>query len=91
MQGISKFARKILQIARNPIIEKSANELMPTAERVQFAAYEIEPSYPEKGIKHLWECYECLSGKDSNNAAKSLGLQANVLKEILVNHFKGLK
>jgi DNA-binding GntR family transcriptional regulator len=91
VQGISKFARKILQIARNPIIEKSANELMPTAERVQFAAYEIEPSYPEKGIKHLWECYECLSGKDSDNAAKSMGLLANVSKEIIVNHFKGLK
>jgi DNA-binding GntR family transcriptional regulator len=91
VQETSKFMRKVIQIARNPIIERSASELMPTAQRIQFAAYEIEPSYPEKGIKHLWECYECLSGKDSDNAAKSMGLLANVSKEIIVNHFKGLK
>jgi GntR family transcriptional regulator of gluconate operon len=85
----SKFLRKILQIANNPIIERSASELVPTSQRIQFAAHEIEPSYPEKGLKYLWKCYECLSGKDSKNAAKSMGLLANISKEILVNHFNG--
>ncbi len=89
MQETEEFMRKILQIARNPIIERSARELMPTAQRIQFAAYEIEPSYPEKGIKHLWECYKYLSENDSKNAAKSMGLLANVSKEIIVNHIKG--
>jgi len=87
VQGISKFARKVLQIARNPIIEKSANELMPTAERVQFAAYEIEPSYIEKAFKYVREAYECLSGKDLNNAVKNFSLFSNTSREILVNHF----
>ena len=89
VQETGQFGRKVIQIARNPIIERSASDLMPTTQRIQFAAYEIEPSYPEKGLKHLWECYEFLSGKDSKNAAKSMGLLANVSKEILVNHFKG--
>jgi GntR family transcriptional regulator of gluconate operon len=89
VQETSKFMRKILQIARNPIIERSASGLMPAAQRIGFAAYEIEPAYPEKGLKYLWECYRCLSGKDSKNAAKSMGLLANVSKEVIVNHFKG--
>ena len=89
VQGISKFARKVLQVARNPIIEKSADELMPTAERIQFAAYEIEPSYIENAFKYVREAYECLSGKDLKNAVKNFSLFSNTSREILVNHFNG--
>jgi GntR family transcriptional regulator of gluconate operon len=89
LQETAKFGRKILQIARNPIIERSASDLAFATQRLQFAAYEIEPSYPEKGLKRLWECYECLAGKDSNRAAKSMDRLVNVPKEILVNHFNG--
>ena len=89
VQETGKFLRKVLQIAKNPIIERSASELMHNTQRIQYAAYEIDPSYPEKGFKHLWKCYEYLSGRDSDNAAKSMGLVANISKEILINHFKG--
>ena len=88
IQGISDFGRKVLQIARNPIIDKSANELMPTAERVQFAAYEIEPSYIAKSLKYVREAYEGLSGKDLDNALKNFSLFSNISRDILVNHFQ---
>jgi GntR family transcriptional regulator of gluconate operon len=86
VQGISKFAHKVLKIARNPIIERSASELMPTAERIQFAAYEIESSYIEKAFKYVWESYECISGKDLHNAVKNFTLFSNVSRGILLNH-----
>ena len=89
LQETGKFGRKVLQIARNPIIERSARDLAHVTQRLQFAAYEIGPSYPEKGFKHLRKCYECLAGKDSNGAAKSMELLVGVSKDILVNHFNG--
>ncbi len=89
IQGISNFGRKVLQIARNPIIKKSASELMPTAERVQFAAYEIEPAYIERAFKYVREAYECLSGKDLDNAVKNFSLFSDISRDILVNHFNG--
>lgn len=88
LQEISKFAHKVLQIARNPIIERSASELMPTASRIQFAAYEMEPSYIEKAYRYIWEAYECISGNDHHNAAKNFSLFSNISREILLNHFK---
>ena len=88
IQETGKFGRKVLQTARNPIIERSASELIPTSQRFQFATYEIDALYPEKGFKHLWECHECLSRRESANAAKALGLLANVSRKILVSHLK---
>ena len=61
---------------------------MPTAERVQFAAYEIEPSYPEKSMKHLRDCYKHLSIRAPLKAAKSFNDFANISRLILLNHFK---
>jgi len=89
LQGISDFGRKVLQIARNPIIERSASELMPTAERIQYAAYEIEPSYPEKAFEYVWGSYECLSGKDLRKAIKFFNRFTGTSRDILVNHFTG--
>ncbi len=88
VQGVSNFAHKVLQIAKNPIIERSASELMPTAQRIQFAAYEIEPLYIKKAFKHVWESYECISGKDLHNAVKNFSLFSNISREILLNHYK---
>jgi DNA-binding GntR family transcriptional regulator len=88
LESVTIFGHKVLQIARNPIIEKSGRDLMPTIERVQFAAYEIEPSYPEKSMRPLRDCYKHLSIRAPRKAAKSLNDFANISKLILLNHFK---
>ena len=88
VEGIIKFARKVLQIARNPIIERSASELMPTAQRIQFAAYEIESLYIEKTFEFVWEANGCISRKDHHNAVKNFSHFSNISREILINHFK---
>lgn len=88
MEGISAFGFKVLEIANNPIIGKSASDLMPTAERIQFAAYQIEPSYLKKSLKYLRLCYENLSNRDPDKAAKSFKAFANTSRVVLSNHFK---
>ncbi len=88
LEGVSSFGYKILQIAQNPIIGKSARDLMPTAERIQFAAYEIEPSYMEKSIKYIKASHEHLLTRAPKKAADSFKNFANTSKSVLLDHFK---
>lgn len=87
LKGVTAFGLKVLKIAKNPIIEKSASELMPTAERIQFAAYQIDRSYPERSLEHLWGCYENLKKRAPQKAAKSFSLFANNSREIIIDYF----
>jgi len=91
LEGVTYFGHKVLQIAQNPIIEKSARDLMPTAERIQFSAYEIEPSYPGKSMGHLRNCYKHLSIKAPQKAAKSFKDFANCSRTVLLKHFKTME
>lgn len=89
LDGVAAFANKALQIARNPIIEKNARDLMPTAARIQFAAYEIEPSYLKEAAIHIRKLYEYFSIKDSHKAIKSYKLYTNTSRKVLAKHLKG--
>ena len=88
LEGVSAFGYKVLQIAQNPIIGKSAQDLMPTAERIQFAAYEIDPSYLKEAIKHIRKCYEYFSIKAARKAAGAFNNFANTSRTVLLDHFK---
>jgi DNA-binding GntR family transcriptional regulator len=88
IEEVSTFGRTVLQIAQNPIIEQSALELMPTAERLQFAAIEISPSYLKKSRQYIRESYEHILGKAPQKAAKSFKNFANTSRIVLLNHFK---
>ncbi|MGB9499185.1 MAG: GntR family transcriptional regulator [Dissulfuribacterales bacterium] len=55
---VTKMGHKILKIAGNPMIERIATELMPTAERVQLASITYLPDQLKTVVTHLRRGYE---------------------------------
>jgi len=56
--NVTKMAHSILKIAGNPMIERIATELMPTAERVQWASITSMPEQLKNVVSHLRRGYE---------------------------------
>ncbi len=67
---VTEMGRKILKIAANPIIERIALELMPTAERVQYAAITYLPDQLTTVVGHLRRAYECIAKNDPAGSAQ---------------------
>jgi GntR family transcriptional regulator, rspAB operon transcriptional repressor len=55
---VTKMAHTILKITGNPMIERIGTELMPTAERVQWASITSMPGQLKNIVKHLRRGYE---------------------------------
>jgi DNA-binding GntR family transcriptional regulator len=68
---VTKMGRRILAIAGNPIIERFALELMPTAERVQYASITYLPAQLKTVLDHLRRAYQCMIRKDPHGAAQA--------------------
>lgn len=90
LEGVTAFGHKILEIAHNPIIEKSARELMPTTERIQFLAYGVDPSYPEKSLDFIKSCHGAFLNREPQKAAQSFKNFANTSKSVLCEYFNDL-
>ncbi len=71
LQHVTQLAKVILKAAGNPIIERIAMELMPTAERVQWASITAMPDQMDTIVDHLKQGYQCIAIKDSQGAAKA--------------------
>lgn len=91
IKEITIFARTILHIAQNPIIEQSALDFMPAVERVLYAAIDISPSHLKESDKHVRQIYENLSSEKTHNIAKAFQDFANTSRKVLLNHFKNKK
>lgn len=69
--SVSAMARIILAVAGNPMVERVALELMPTAERIQWASITYLPDQLKKVITHLRKGYESIENRDPEKAAKA--------------------
>jgi len=68
---VTKMANKLLKIAGNPMIERIATELMPTAERVQWASITSMPDQLKTVVTHLRRGYENIIKQDPIEAASA--------------------
>lgn len=69
--NVTKMAHKILKIAGNPMIERIASELMPTAERVQLVSITCLPDQLKTVVSHLRRGYESIIKQNPEEAAKA--------------------
>ena len=69
--NVTKMAHKILKIAGNPMIERIATELMPTAERVQLASITYLPDQLKTVVTHLRQGYESIIKQNPEGAAQA--------------------
>ena len=67
--NVTKMAHKILKIAGNPMIERIAAELMPTAERVQWASITSMPDQLLTVVTHLRKGYDFIIRQKPDEAA----------------------
>jgi len=70
---VTQMAHKILEIAGNPMIERIAQELMPTAERIQWASITLLPDQLKKVVSHARRCVEYIYQKQPAEAAAAFG------------------
>ncbi len=71
LTNVSRMARVILRAAGNPIVERIALELMPTAERVQWTAMTYLPEQMTAIVEHLRQGYVHIAAGRSDAAAKA--------------------
>ncbi len=71
LTNVSRMARVILRAARNPVVERIALELMPTAERVQWASITYLPDQMATIVDHLRQGYAHIAARRSEAAAKA--------------------
>jgi DNA-binding GntR family transcriptional regulator len=71
LANVTRMAKVILKTAGNPIVEKIALELMPSAERVQWASITTMPDQMNAIVDHLRRGYECIAAADAQGAAKA--------------------
>jgi len=69
--NVTQMAHKVLKIAGNPMIERIATELMPTAERVQWASITSLPDQLKTVVSHLKRGYENIIQQKPDQAAKA--------------------
>jgi len=69
--NVTKMAHIVLKIAGNPMIERIATELMPTAERVQWASINSLPDQLKKVVTHLRKGYENIIKQNPEEAAQA--------------------
>ena len=86
--NVTRMAYKILKMAGNPIVERIARELMPTAERVQWASITYVHDQMKTVVSHLRKGFEGIVKRDPDAAAKSFRDFATTHVEIVLASLK---
>lgn len=73
LAGTVNFGTVILKASKNPIVTKMALELMPTAQRIQWAALTYKPENLEKVVHYVSESYKNICNGNSESASKNFG------------------
>ncbi|RJP86895.1 MAG: GntR family transcriptional regulator [Desulfobacteraceae bacterium] len=82
--SVTQMAHKILEIAGNPMIERIARELMPTAERIQWASITMLPDQLKKVVSHVRRGVESIYKKQPDEAASAFGDFAAAHIEVVI-------
>lgn len=88
LEGTNLLMKKVLQTAENRIIEEIVNDLIPSIERVQFAAVRIRPGSAKKSLNQLREICEHLSNNAPEEAVNSFMNFSDTSRKILIDHIK---
>ncbi len=83
--NVTRMAHKVLRMSGNPIIERIALELMPTAERVQWMSITYMPDQLKKVVSHLRKGYESIARNDPDAAADTFRQFASAHVEVVLN------
>jgi DNA-binding GntR family transcriptional regulator len=85
LTNVTRLAKVILKTAGNPIIERLALELMPSAERVQWASITTLPGQLKAIVEHLRRGYEFIASKNPEKAAMAFNDFATTHINIVLN------
>lgn len=83
--NVSAMARIVLTAAGNPMVERVALELMPTAERIQWASITYLPDQLKKVVAHLRSGFQSIEQRDTQNAAKAFELFAATHVQVVID------
>lgn len=90
LEGVTEYGKTVLTAARNPIVEKIAMELMPSAERVQYTALTILPDYLEPLVNIIRKGHHHIINRNPRQVANDFAEFADIHKEIhLENVLRG--
>ena len=84
LENVTKMAHKILEIAGNPLVERIARELMPTAERIQLASVTYLPDQLKKVVSHIRRAYESIVMRNPKEAAKAFKDFSTAIIEVVI-------
>ncbi|MDZ7832444.1 MAG: GntR family transcriptional regulator [Desulfobacterales bacterium] len=82
LEGFTDYGKMILAAARNPIVEKIALELMPSAQRIQYSTLTIFPDYFETMVDLIRDSYQHIVDQNPGAAARDFTHFADALKKI---------
>lgn len=82
LEGCTEYGKIILTAARNPIVEKIAMELMPSAQRVQYSTLTIFPDYFETMVDLIRASYQHIMDRNPSATARDFADFADALKKI---------
>ncbi len=86
---VCSLAQAVLQIAKNPIIEKISHDVMPSAKRIQLTAIRLSPSHLQEGCVYLRKCFMALQKGQALQAVKAFNRFANTSKKVLMKYYHG--
>jgi DNA-binding GntR family transcriptional regulator len=85
LMGISEIANVVLSVTRNPIVERIALELMPNAERIQWASINYQADQMKTVVSHIRRGYEHILKKNADLASNAFSDFAYAHKEVAIN------
>lgn len=90
LAGVNDIARVVLSVTRNPIVERIALELMPNAERIQWASITYQADQMKNVVSHIRRGYEHMLKGNADLAANAFSDFAYAHKEVVINSIKQL-
>ncbi len=82
LRGVTAFASGLLKAAGNPIVERMALELMPSAERIQWAAINHSPKHFETLVRYIQQGRRHIKDGIPHKAAKTFADFARLHKTL---------
>ena len=87
--NVSKMAGLVLKAAKNPLVERIALELMPTAERIQWAAINHLPDQLKTVIGHLRDGCAGIENRNPEKAANAFEVFAAAHIQVVIDSLNG--
>lgn len=84
LAGVTEIAQVVLTTTRNQIVERFALELMPNAERIQWASINYQADQMKTVVSHIRRGYEHILKRNSDLAANAFSDFAYAHKEVAI-------